>query len=51
MVTQAKQIEVLTDKEKKLIDLIRNQSFAKLEISIENKQPVRVIALKENIVL
>jgi hypothetical protein len=42
---------ILTQKEQRLIELLRTVNFGKVEIHIENNQPVRVIKIAENILL
>jgi hypothetical protein len=49
--TGERKVEILTEKERKLISLLRELPFGKVEISIENNQPVRIMQIKENIVL
>ncbi|WMM25810.1 DUF2292 domain-containing protein [Tissierella sp. MB52-C2] len=41
----------LTDKEKNLIELIRNTEFGEIKIIIQNSEPVRVEELKKSIKL
>ena len=42
---------VLTEKEQKLIQLMRHLGFFKIEVHGEGGQPVRVIDIKKNIKL
>ena len=42
---------ILSEKEQKLINLLRRVKFGKVEVHIEDGQPVRVIRISENILL
>jgi len=42
---------MLSEKERRLIELLRRVEFGKVEVHIENGQPVRVIKVSENILL
>lgn len=41
----------LTDREKNLIELIRNTEFGEIKIIIQNSEPIRVEELKRSIKL
>lgn len=41
----------LTDKELKQIELQRKMKYGKIEVHLENGQPVRIINIRENIKL
>ena len=42
---------MLSDKERRLINLLHGIKFGKVEVHIEDGQPVRVIKVSENILL
>jgi len=42
---------MLNEKEQRLIELLRRVKFGKVEVHIEDGQPVRVIRIAENILL
>jgi len=42
---------ILTEKERKQIELQRKSKFAKYEVHIEEGQPVRMVNIRENIKL
>ena len=42
---------ILSEKEQRLINLLRRVKFGKVEVHIEDWQPVRVIRISENILL
>ena len=42
---------MLSEKEQRLIELLRGVKFGKVEAHIEDGQPVRVIRISENILL
>ena len=42
---------MLNEKEQRLIELLRRVKFGKVEVHIEDGQPVRVIRISENILL
>ena len=42
---------MLSEKERRLIELLRGVKFGKVEVHIEDGQPVRVIKVSENILL
>jgi len=42
---------MLNEKEQRLIELLRRVKFGKVEVHIEDGQPVRVIKVSENILL
>jgi len=41
----------ITDKERKLIELIRNTEFGEINIIVQNNEPIRVQELKRSIKL
>ena len=42
---------ILSEKEQKIINLLRGVKFGKIEVHIEDGRPVRVIRIAENILL
>lgn len=49
MIDTKNKIEILTEKERNLLTKVRELAFGKIEVSVENNQPVRILKIKENI--
>jgi len=42
---------ILSNRERRLIELLRTVNFGKVEVHIENNQPARIVRISENILL